>query len=134
MTLDEQRREALHRALHCVCGAAQRWEQRRVGGLTDAELALSIGKEFGEWTSGSEHGGWTVKGLIPGIWFGGCVLRGRKPDLQGKALVVVVREFLGVPLPLKHEGSVCEISQVAVSEARAPWAGLPLMQMMEARG
>lgn len=127
---------AMHRALHCMSGAAERWDARIATGLTDADLRVAIAKEFGEFTSGSRGPGWTCM-TGPKLWIGNAVDgQGgrRKPDLEGKALVAAVREFLTIPLPLKHEEPVCENSQVAASQALAPWAGLPLMQMMEARG
>lgn len=63
------------------------------------------------------HGGWTAKGHGPAIWFG-CD-QGRTADLHGKRLLDAVRELLDVR---------------TTPQAQAPWAGLPLMQMMEARG
>jgi hypothetical protein len=123
--MDEQRREALHHALHSFSGSKERWEKRRATGLTDADLSEAISKEFGSWGGQSYGIGNTHCGeKPPRIWFGNAgdgQGRRRKPDLQGKALVAVVREFLRVPLP-------------KAAPAPAPWAGLPLMQMMEARG
>jgi hypothetical protein len=112
--------KALHRALHGYQDAPKRWAARIATGLTDADLREAIAKEFGEWSGSSWGPGHTAMASGPSIWFG---TRGnRKPDLQGKALVAVVREFLEVPLPK------------AAQKDAAPWAGLPLMKMMEARG
>ena len=116
---------ALRRALHSFSGATERWADRRAKGMTDADLAWAIGKEFGEWGQQSDGPGNTHMGKSkdPKIWFGSQMGEGgkiRKPDLQGKALVAAVREFLEIPLP-------------QAEQAPAPWAGLPLMQMMEER-
>lgn len=114
---------ALHRALHCMSGAKERWAARRVSGLDDADLRDAIAKEFGEYTSGSQGPGWLVT-TGPKFWFGnagnGQGVR-RSPDLQGKALLYAVRKFLAVPVP-------------KAEQTPPPWAGLPLMQMMGARG
>jgi len=109
---------ALQRALHSMSQAKERWEARRATGLNDADLGEAIAKEFGEYTSGSQGPGWTC---ISGsrFWSGNAGDRQggrRKPDLQGKALVAAVRELLSIPTP---------------KATAAPWAGLPLMQMME---
>lgn len=114
---------ALHRARHSMSRANERWEARRASGLDDADLREAIAKEFGEWTGGSHGPGWLVT-TGPKLWSGNAgdgQGRRRKPDLQGKALVAAVRELLGIPMPIP----------VA---APAPWADLPLMKMMEARG
>lgn len=116
---------SLHRALHSFSEAKERWAQRCATGLTDSDLAWAIGKEFGEWGQQSYGPGNTHMGKSkePKIWFGSQASetpgKYRKPDLQGKALVDAVREFLCVPFP---------------KATAAPWAGLPLMQMMEERG
>jgi len=124
---------SLNRALHSFSGAAERWVERRAAGMTDEDLAWAIGKEFGEWGSqscgpGNTHMG---KSKDPKIWFGNQADKSgkrRAPDLHGKALVAAVRELLGISMPKAAQ------AQVKKPEARAPWAGLPLMKLMEARG
>lgn len=114
--------KTLHHALHSMSGAPERWARRKASGLTDAALAEAVGEEFGEWSGGSLGAGWTCMASGPKIWFGsaGDGKGGRrKPDLQGRALLDAVRELLDVS---------------TTPQAQAPWAGLPLMQMMEARG
>jgi hypothetical protein len=123
--------KSLHRALHSFSGADERWAARIATGLTDADLRDAIGDEFGEWHQGCLGAGYTAMRNGPKIWFGSQTSREtpnkyRKPDLQGQAIVAVVREFLGVPLPQKA-------SPAPVPQTKVPWAGLPLMQMMEAR-
>lgn len=117
MTMDDQHRKTLHRALHIFQGAATRWADRRARGTTDAELRQAVAMEFGTHGGGSEGGsGWIVKGTPPCIWFG--YGQSGKPDLTGKLLLDAVRELLDVR---------------ATPQGRAPWDGLPLMQM-DARG
>lgn len=115
MTMDNQDRDALHQALHSFQGSAARWADRRARGTTDAELRQAVAMEFGTHVGCSMHGGWTAKGDGPAIWFGHGA---GKPDLTGKPLLDAVRELLDVR---------------ATPQGRAPWAGLPLMQM-DARG
>jgi hypothetical protein len=108
--MDDQHRNALHRALHIFQGASTRWAGCGRG-MTDAELRQAVSMEFGTHGGGSMHGGWTAKGDGPAIWFGHGA---GKPDLTGKPLLDAVRELLDVR---------------ATPQGRAPWAGLPLMQM-----
>jgi len=85
---------AMHRALHCMSGAKERWEARRTSGLDDKNLREAIAKEFGEFTSGSRGPGWTCM-TGPKLWIGntGNGQGGRrKSDLEGKALLLAVRE------------------------------------------
>lgn len=115
--MDDQHSKTLHRALHIFQGAATRWEDRRARGMTDAELRHAVSMEFGTHGGGSVDGqGWIVKGTPPCIWFG--YRQSGKPDLGGKALIDAVRDLLDVRV---------------TPQGRAPWAGLPLMQM-DARG
>lgn len=107
--------EALHQALHMYQGAADRWSERRARGMTDAELRQAVSMEFGLHGGSSMHGGWTAIGSGPSIQFGFAA--GAKPDLEGKALLDAVRELLDVR---------------TTPQARAPWAGLPLISALEA--
>lgn len=93
----------LHRALHRVEGAAERWRERREKGATDEELRGFVGYEFGVGgASGNVHTGspgYQVDGgKRPKFWLG-YAGRSRQPDLAGAELLARVREVLGIGQP-----------------------------------
>lgn len=103
MTHDQAMAFELHRALHRVEGAAERWRERREKGTTDAELRGFVGYEFGVGgASGNVRTGspgYQVDGgKRPKFWLG-YVGRSRKPDLTGAKLLAKVREVLGIGQP-----------------------------------
>lgn len=96
--------EQLRAALHGTEGAADRWAKRRETGLSDADLKLAIGEEFG---SGGRLGGgydYQTKGgkgpefRCPDVHRVGT---DRKPTLAGSSLIRSVRSLLEIPLPEK---------------------------------
>lgn len=105
---------ALHAALHTFENAEKRWGVRRKTGLSDAELLLAIGEEFG--TQGGHYGQdfeFDVKGgTNPKYWFGRKNTVTDKPTLQGKTLIAEVRRVLGIPT----EPTQAERVKVAVKE------------------
>jgi hypothetical protein len=97
---NEQASRALLYALHSHSGASDRWQERMRRGLTDGQLLIAIGNEFG--ISGGSSG--------PGRWFedhrGGsqpafeCGPKtGDEPAfrLEGVELLKAVRALLEIP-------------------------------------
>jgi len=89
----------LHRSLHSMTGAAQRWESRRAKGMTDAELREAVSEEFG---NQGGHGGDSNN---PGSFshYGGSSPRFEESisgsKLSGKKLLAAARAVLDIPQP-----------------------------------
>lgn len=96
------RDEILHRALHGMEGAEERWAERCKTGLDNADLNEALGYE---WKGGPSHLGhefsYTAKGTKrPAFWFGETNPHTRKADLAGVELLDAVRRATGVPMPV----------------------------------
>jgi hypothetical protein len=92
--------QALHSALHCVQGAAERWRPLQENGATDAELTAAIGKEFGLGGGSSQHGGYRYKGgKSPQFSWPGYADLSRAQTLKGKRLLAKVREIMEIGAP-----------------------------------
>ena len=96
----EDKRQALTRALTSVEGAAQRWEDRVIRGLSDTELAKAIRYELG--IAGGSGGAGRLSIHYEGaglkIWaswqgFNYCTER---PIYQGDATIKAARELFGI--------------------------------------
>lgn len=88
-------------ALHGFAGAAQRWDQWRQVGLSDADLLEVIAAEFGiaGGLCGPSNEPCSFRGgHRPAFWYGEMSPRGR-PTLRGRTLVRYVREILDIPQP-----------------------------------
>lgn len=92
----------LYRALHSMQDAEERWNERRMHGMSDTALMEAIRYEFGieGGSSGPGDNGHRRKGgADPRFWLGHSY-GDRPPTLRGKALVAATRELLKVPYPI----------------------------------
>jgi len=92
--------KALHRALHSVQGAAERWRPLQQIGAADAVLTKAIADEWGLVGGSTDHGGYEYKGgKSPQFtWFDDGP-RYKAQKLTGKRLLAKVREVMGIGAP-----------------------------------